>query len=119
MILDSNLDIPKYLNKDFFKTALEEGLREKNVDIKEIVFGEFNGGGENYCSNIYRASVLYNSSNFQVDKEVALIVKSIYISPATQFLDDLAVFLKEKVFYYDVLGKLEILTGSNCKFGAK
>ena len=119
MIFDDKTDIPTYLNKDFFKTALEDGLREKSVDIKKIVFNESNGGGENYCSNIYRARVFYNSSSCYLDKDVALIIKSISISPATQFLEDLAVFLKEKIFYYDVLGKLEVLSGGNCKFGAK
>lgn len=111
---------PKYLNEDFFKAALEDGLRDMRVDIKKIIFAESNsGGGENYCSKIYRARALYRSSKRQLDEELALIVKSIAITPATQFLEELAVYLREKIFYFDVLGKLEVLIGDGSKFGAK
>lgn len=111
---------PKYLNEDFFKAALEDGLRDMRIDIKRIVFAESNeGGGENYCSSIYRAKALYRSSKRQLDEELALIVKSIAITPATQFLQELAVYLREKIFYFDVLGRLEVLIGDGSKFGAK
>ncbi|XP_017055021.1 uncharacterized protein LOC108097315 [Drosophila ficusphila] len=111
---------PKYLNEDFFKAALEDGLRDMRVEIKKIVFAESSGGGgENYCSKIYRAKALYRSSKRQLDEELALIVKSIAITPATQFLEELAVYLREKIFYFDVLGKLEVLIGDGSKFGAK
>ncbi|KAH8386421.1 hypothetical protein KR093_000365, partial [Drosophila rubida] len=111
---------PKYLNEDFFKAALEDGLRDMRVDIKKIIFAESSGGGgENYCSKIYRAKALYRSSKRQLDEELALIVKSIAITPATQFLEELAVYLREKIFYFDVLGKLEVLIGDGSKFGAK
>lgn len=120
MILDNNSDgPPTYLNEDFFRTALEDGLGEKRVDIRKIIFTESSGGGENYCSKIYRAKALYRSSKHQLDEELALIVKSIAITPATQFLEDLAVYLREKIFYFDVLGKLEELIGDGSKFGAK
>ncbi|XP_020806211.1 uncharacterized protein LOC110182504 isoform X1 [Drosophila serrata] len=113
-------DPPKYLNEDFFKAALEDGLRDMRVDIKKIIFAESSGGGgENYCSKIYRAKALYRSSKRQLDEELALIVKSIAITPATQFLEELAVYLREKIFYFDVLGKLEVLIGDGSKFGAK
>jgi len=111
---------PKYLNEDFFKAALEDGLRDMRVDIKKIIFADSSGGGgENYCSKIYRARALYRSSKRQLDEELALIVKSIAITPATQFLEELAVYLREKIFYFDVLGKLEVLIGDGSKFGAK
>lgn len=111
---------PKYLNEDFFKAALEDGLRDMRIDIKRIVFAESSGGGgENYCSSIYRAKALYRSSKRQQDEELALIVKSIAITPATQFLQELAVYLREKIFYFDVLGRLEVLIGDGSKFGAK
>ncbi|KAM8720354.1 hypothetical protein ACLKA7_006405 [Drosophila subpalustris] len=111
---------PKYLNEDFFKAALEDGLRDMRVDIKKIIFADSSGGGgENYCSKIYRARALYRSHKRQLDEELALIVKSIAITPATQFLEELAVYLREKIFYFDVLGKLEVLIGDGSKFGAK
>lgn len=119
MILDTKSELPTYLKKEFFKVALEEGLREKNVDIKKIIFDEPNGGGENYCSKIYRVKVFYYSNKHQMDKEISLIIKSITITPATQFLEDLSVFLTEKIFYLDVLGKLELLVADGSKFGAK
>lgn len=116
---DTQIEPPKYLNEDFFKAALEDGLRDMRVDIKKIIFSESNGGGENYCSKIYRAKALYRSSKRQLDEELALIVKSIAITPATKFLEELAVYLREKIFYYDVLGRLEVLIGDGSKFGAK
>ncbi|XP_065363812.1 uncharacterized protein LOC135957074 [Calliphora vicina] len=119
MILDNKLEPPAYLNKEFFKAALEDGLREKIVEIKNIIFAESSGGGENYCSKIYQVKALYRRSKYQLDEEIELIVKSIAITPATQFLDDLAVFLREKIFYSDVLGKLELLIADGSKFGAK
>ncbi|XP_023305272.2 uncharacterized protein LOC111687090 [Lucilia cuprina] len=119
MILDNKSEVPAYLNKDFFKAALEDGLREKQIEIRKIIFIESNGGGENYCSKIYRARALYRSFKHHSDKEISLIIKSIAITPATQFLDDLAVFLREKIFYLDVLGKLELLITDGSKFGAK
>lgn len=119
MVLDNSSDRPSYLNEDFFKAALEVGLRDNCIDIKKIEFGESSGGGENYCSKIYRAKALYRCSQRQLDEELALIVKSISITPATQFLEDLAVYLREKIFYFDVLDKLEMLIGPGTKFGAK
>lgn len=110
---------PQYLDEKFFKTALEDGLHDTKVDIKRIVFGEPNTGGENYCSKIYRAKALYRSSKKQLDEELALIVKSIAITPATQFLEDLAVYMREKIFYFDILGRLECLLGDGSKLGAK
>ncbi|XP_036320279.1 uncharacterized protein LOC118734677 [Rhagoletis pomonella] len=110
---------PQYLNEQFFKAALEDGLRDMRIDIKKIIFAESNGGGENYCSKIYRARALYRSSKRQLDEELALIVKSIAITPATQFLEELAVYLREKIFYFDVLGRLEVLIGDGSKFGPK
>ena len=119
MKLEVKNEPPQYLNEQFFKAALEDGLRDMSVDIKRIVFAESNGGGENYCSKIYRAKALFRSSKCQLDEELAMIVKSIAITPATQFLEDLAVYLREKIFYFDVLGKLEVLIGDGSKFGAK
>ncbi|KAL9883064.1 uncharacterized protein ACN427_010579 isoform 1-T2 [Glossina fuscipes fuscipes] len=113
-------ELPNYLNENFFKTALEDGLHDESVYIKKIILSDNNsGGGENYCSKIYRAKALYRSSKTQLDEELALIVKSIAITPATQCLEDFAVYLREKIFYFDALGKLEMLIGDNTKFGAK
>lgn len=119
MILENNSEPPTYLNTEFFKAALEDGLREKRIEIKKIIFAEAIGGGENYCSKIYRVKGFYRSSRYQFDEEISLIVKSIVITPATQFLEELSVFLKEKIFYLDVLGKLELLIVDGSKFGAK
>ncbi|KAM7347494.1 uncharacterized protein ACRADG_007062 [Cochliomyia hominivorax] len=97
----------------------EDGLHEKIINVKKITFADSNDGGENYCSKIFRVKVLYQRSKHQFDEEISLIVKSIAITPATQFLDDLSVFLTEKVFYLDVLEKLELLIADGSKFGAK
>lgn len=117
---DGNIPVPKYLNEEFFTKALEEGLRVYHVDIDEITVSWGCNPGDNYCSSIYRVIIKYNiwpepSTECQ---QISLIVKTIPITKELQFLDDVGVFIKEKIIYNDVLPRLNILMEGN-KFGAK
>uniref|UniRef100_W8C416 CHK kinase-like domain-containing protein n=1 Tax=Ceratitis capitata TaxID=7213 RepID=W8C416_CERCA len=118
----NNIDIPEYLNEEFFVAALEEGLREIKIAVHEISFEWATKPGDNYCSRIYRVSVAYE--RYVVDQEqsmreqIRLIVKTIPINEDMRFLADVGVFLKEKQTYLDILPRLEILVDGQ-KFGAK
>ncbi|XP_062133619.1 uncharacterized protein LOC133843874 [Drosophila sulfurigaster albostrigata] len=119
---EQNISVPEYLNEGFFVETLEEGLRESKVTLYEINFEWGSNPGDNYCSAIYR--VLLNFARWADGKEstkrenLSLIVKTIPISPDTQFLEDVSVFIKEKQTYTDILPRLDILSNGS-KFGAK
>ena len=115
-----NISIPDYLNEEFFVNTLEEGLRESHITLHEITFEWGSNPGDNYCSAIYRVLLSFTrelSELKQVEKK-SVIVKTSPVTPETQFLQDVQVFIKEKLTYTDVLPKLEIL-GEGDLFGAR
>ncbi|KAM7347472.1 uncharacterized protein ACRADG_007038 [Cochliomyia hominivorax] len=125
---ENKIFVPDYLNKEFFVTALEEGLREVKVNIHEINFTWGSNPGDNYCSSIYRVLIDYDTDFGQDDpkekQQISLIVKTIPITSETQFLEDVGVFVKEKLTYWDVLPRLAILSngdkfGANCFYATK
>ncbi|BFF93391.1 uncharacterized protein DMAD_11252 [Drosophila madeirensis] len=125
MVVISNkqkISVPEYLNEEFFTEALEEGLRETKVTLKEIHFEWGSNPGDNYCSAIYRVQVTFakwlDGKESASKEQLSLIVKTIPITEATQFLEDVSVFIKEKQTYTDILPRLEILSRGD-KFGAK
>nr|XP_014102552.1 uncharacterized protein LOC106627079 [Bactrocera oleae]XP_036221422.1 uncharacterized protein LOC106627079 [Bactrocera oleae] len=109
----NNVLVPDYLNEDFFVAALEEGLREIQLTVNEVTFEWGSNPGDNYCSRIYRVSVVYerqvDDDEPPVQEQRSLIVKTIPITEDTRFLEDVGVFLKEKLTYLDVLPRLQIL----------
>ncbi|XP_050328956.1 uncharacterized protein LOC126758645 [Bactrocera neohumeralis] len=109
----NNIFVPDYLDENFFVAALEEGLREIQLTVNEITFEWGSNPGDNYCSRIYRVSVAYerlvDDDEPPVQEQRSLIVKSIPISKDTRFLEDVGVFVKEKLAYLDVLPRLQIL----------
>ncbi|XP_005184680.1 uncharacterized protein LOC101898023 [Musca domestica] len=117
---EETIVVPEHLNEEFFVNALEEGLRETKIVIHEVNFAWGSNPGDNYCSSIYRVVITYDSygENPQKNEKISLIVKTIPISTETQFLEDVGVFVKEKLTYTDVLPRLAILTESDV-FGAK
>lgn len=116
--MKSLFEVPSYLNKEFFENALEDGLREPSVKIKDLKFTLGSECGENYCSRIFRVFVSYVVGDAENMENKSLIVKSIPIYEYNKFLEELAMFEKEKVFYYDILPKMEILL-NNSKIAAK
>ncbi|XP_017079549.2 uncharacterized protein LOC108113477 [Drosophila eugracilis] len=116
------ISVPEYLNEQFFTETLEDGLRESKVTVKEIIFDWGSNPGDNYCSAIYRVELTFskwvNGAESTATDKLSLIVKTIPITEATQFLEDVSVFIKEKQTYTDVLPRLEILSRGD-RFGAK
>ncbi|XP_011182551.2 uncharacterized protein LOC105212346 isoform X2 [Zeugodacus cucurbitae] len=109
----NDIFVPDYLNEEFFATALEEGLREIQVTVKEVTFEWGSSPGDNYCSRIYRILVAYErlvtDDEPPVQEQRSLIIKSVLSSEGTQFLEDSGAFLKEKLTFLDVLPRLQIL----------
>ncbi|XP_039959787.1 uncharacterized protein LOC120774316 isoform X3 [Bactrocera tryoni] len=124
----NNIVVPDYLNENFFVAALEEGLRAIQVTVKEVTFEWATNPGDNYCSRIYRVAVAYeclvDADEPPVQEQRSLIVKSIPVSKDTRFLEDLGVFLKEKITFLDVLPRLQVLVscpnlGATCLYANK
>lgn len=113
----NNLNVPSGLNEKFFNKTLRNVILENDFEIKEISFTMGSSAGENYCSEIYRAKVLFTHSNGKLEK-ISLIIKSLSIVAATESLKKLQVFPKEKVMYFDVLPKIHELL-KNVKISPK
>ncbi|XP_073832379.1 uncharacterized protein [Musca autumnalis] len=123
---EQTIVVPEHLNEEFFVNALEEGLRETKIVIHEVNFAWGSNPGDNYCSSIYRVVINYDSfgENPVKNEKISLIVKTIPITVETQFLEDVGVFVKEKLTYTDVLPRLAILSkadkfGANCFYATK
>ncbi|XP_016964700.1 uncharacterized protein LOC108034332 [Drosophila biarmipes] len=119
---EQKISVPEYLNEQFFTDTLEEGLRESKVTLKEVNFEWGSNPGDNYCSAIYRVGLTFakwaDGKESAATEQLSVIVKTIPISEATQFLEDVNVFIKEKQTYTDVLPRLDILSRGDT-FGAK
>ncbi|KAH8282527.1 hypothetical protein KR054_008210 [Drosophila jambulina] len=119
---EQKISVPDYLSTEFFTETLEEGLRETKVTLREINFEWGSNPGDNYCSAIYRVQLTFakwvDGKESAKSEKLSLIVKTIPITEATQFLEDVSVFIKEKQTYTDVLPRLDILSRGD-KFGAK
>uniref|UniRef100_A0A1I8PNA5 CHK kinase-like domain-containing protein n=1 Tax=Stomoxys calcitrans TaxID=35570 RepID=A0A1I8PNA5_STOCA len=78
--------------------------------------------GDNYCSFIYRVQMSFAESEegpAKLRPPLSVVIKSTPISTAIDFLDDMKVYLKEKVFYYTVLPVIENCAARKSRFGAK
>ncbi|XP_037709110.1 uncharacterized protein LOC119546702 [Drosophila subpulchrella] len=119
---EQKISVPEYLNEQFFTDTLEEGLRESKVTLKEVNFEWGSNPGDNYCSAIYRVGLKFakwlDGKESAATEVLSVIVKTIPISEATQFLEDVNVFIKEKQTYTDILPRLDILSRGDT-FGAK
>ncbi|XP_065365263.1 uncharacterized protein LOC135958291 [Calliphora vicina] len=112
--------IPKHLNVDFFEEIVENAVQEANPRIKRIFMKMGSSAGDNYCSLIYRVLITYSLSDDSCpENTISVIIKSMPVTKSIDFLEDMKVFLKEKVFYYHVLPIMEIFTHDRRQFGAK
>ncbi|XP_046803065.1 uncharacterized protein LOC111690962 [Lucilia cuprina] len=112
--------IPKHLNLDFFEEIVENAVQEANPLIKRIFIKMGSSAGDNYCSLIYRVLISYTlSDNSGLEHTISVIIKSMPVTKSIDFLEDMKVFLKEKIFYYHVLPIMEIFTNDRKQFGAK
>ncbi|XP_055909080.1 uncharacterized protein LOC129943997 [Eupeodes corollae] len=97
-----------YLDSKFFHKALEEGFRELGIIIQNIEVVDAGIGGDNYCSTIFRAKIGFQRGSNGSPENISLIVKSM---PNVNygFLERLQVYAKEKVFYMDIMHRMEVL----------
>lgn len=113
----NTVDAPESLDANFFQEVLENGLLEAYVKVKKISFEMGSSGGDNYCSQIYRVRLTFQRNNEPLES-ISVIVKSIPLTDHSQFLDHLRVYLKEKIFYNNMLPRMEVLM-DNVKFGPR
>lgn len=123
---DSVVEKPHHLDLEFLQNALENALLIESITIKNVYLTMGSSVGENYCSNIYRCKINYYLNEDNVDqkfckaktqtnnlktecKTISLIIKCIHNTKGTEFLNELRVIHKEKVFYQFILPRLEML----------
>ena len=112
--------IPKHLNLEFFEEIVENATQEANPLIKRMFFKMGTSPGDNYCSLIYRVLITYAlSDDNSKDKNISIIIKSMPVTKSIDFLEDMRVFLKEKIFYNHVLPIMEIFMNDGKQFGAR
>lgn len=105
-------DVPDCLSNGFLQKALRNGFNRDDVFVTDskIVIGT--SSGDNYCSEIYRASVTYKTSDSAELKTKSLIIKSMpYLNFRGPLLEELAVFEKEVEMYTKTLPKLARMLG--------
>ncbi|EDW12109.1 uncharacterized protein LOC122757238 [Drosophila mojavensis] len=104
---DATDKLPLYLTPQFFRRSLEHGLQQQDLKVLDVKLTDLTRGGENYCSNIYRANVKYQTAE-RKQLECSLIVKCM---PAEKqaILARLHIYNKETVFYLHIKPKLEAL----------
>lgn len=98
---------PLYLTPQFFRRALEHGLQQQDLHVLEVMLTNLTRGGENYCSNIYRAHIKYRNVEGHA-LETSLIVKSMP-DDKQAILARLHIYNKETLFYLQIKPKLETL----------
>ncbi|XP_017084908.1 uncharacterized protein LOC108117153 [Drosophila eugracilis] len=107
MMSDASEEPPLYLTPQFFRRTLEHGLQQLDLQVIGVQLTNLTRGGENYCSNIYRAQIRYrNAENCVLD--TSLIVKSMP-DEKQAILARLHIYNKETIFYMNIKPKLEAL----------
>ncbi|XP_017033673.1 uncharacterized protein [Drosophila kikkawai] len=110
--------LPSYLDVAFFEEALENALRTAKIQPLAIHIRMGSSTGENYCSQIYRAKVSFRRPG-QAEQHLMFIIKHIPRLDSVEFIEDLQVYLKEKITYHEVLPRLELLMQCKRRFGPK
>ncbi|XP_016948086.1 uncharacterized protein LOC108023296 [Drosophila biarmipes] len=104
---DAPEELPLYLTPQFFRRTLEHGLQRQDLQVMGVQLTNLTRGGENYCSNIYRAQIRYRNAENSV-LETSLIVKSMP-DEKQAILARLHIYNKETIFYLNIKPKLEAL----------
>lgn len=101
---------PDYISKDLFEKALRSGLKSPTIKVKDLHLSMGSAPGDNYCSDIYRARVIYINGLSAEENQISLIVKAMPFSEYRgPILEDLEVFDKEVDMYTNILPKLSKL----------
>ncbi|KAH8283639.1 hypothetical protein KR018_010327 [Drosophila ironensis] len=109
-------EAPLYLTPQFFRRTLEHGLQLQDLHVLEVQLTNLTRGGENYCSNIYRAQLKYSNAEGNV-LETSLIVKSLP-DDKQAILARLHIYNKESLFYLHIKPKLETLMWQKCSISS-
>lgn len=113
---------PKQLDETFFANALENGLREQGLSVKNVLLTLGNEKSDSYCALSFRFFVYYAKRN-QFDPDYMYLIVKTY-SEQYGATDANIAFNKEKCFFVDVLPQLEILFNDvkfspNCYYATK
>lgn len=104
---------PECLDVEFFKRVITSERKTSTIQITKLVVTNATSAGDNYCSDIYRANLIYddlesNESNIKL----SLIVKSMpELVQRGTVIEDLQLYEKERDIYFDVLPKLSKILG--------
>lgn len=110
MHLKSNgISYPPSLDETFFTEALEQGLNESKVDLKEVSFEMGSAPGENYCSQIYRVSVTFIRKSCKTPEKLSLIIKSLLTGESVDFMEYMDCFSKERHMYTKIVPYMEVI----------
>ena len=112
----------EYWDIQFFGQVLDYVVQDcAPLEIVKVRVEMGSNTGDNYLGCIYRVKLFYKydkqSSSVVELKSCSLIIKCLPQSDANKFLHDCKVYLKEKVFYMQVLPLLELLDDSAEKYG--
>lgn len=139
---DDITEKPLFMDIELLKDALENALLVECPEIESAHFSMGSSAGDNYCSIIYRVHIRYTSkqnanddhqefiknksngseTNHRPLETISMIIKCIYNDKSAQFLKELRIFHKEKIFYTNILPRLEALLMQQripVKFGAR
>jgi Ecdysteroid kinase-like family len=105
----ANVEIPERLNREFFTKVLQKAFNFGNtVTVESLHVQLASEAGDNYCSEIYRANLVYkvrNGGGQQVDlQQISVIVKD--MPPGEhrgEILADLQVYEREVEMYWNTV----------------
>lgn len=108
------IEIPDCFTNAFLEKVLRNGLKCEDVQVCDAEIRPGTSAGDNYCSEIYRASVRYRRGLNGARESISLIIKAI---PYREFrgpaLEELEVFDKEIEMYTKTLPRISRLLGEN------
>uniref|UniRef100_W8BJ95 CHK kinase-like domain-containing protein n=1 Tax=Ceratitis capitata TaxID=7213 RepID=W8BJ95_CERCA len=113
------VEIPKYLDLDFFEDVVENALYETNVKVLKVHFMMGSAVGENFLSILYRIKVHYELLDTGERGELSTFVKCLPVRKGLDFLEELKVFGKEKKTFLDILPKLCLFQEPDAPFAGR
>lgn len=103
---------PDYISKDLLEKSLKNGFKNTTIVITDYELTMGSAVGENYCSDIYRAKVVYTKDG-KPNNSICMIIKAMpFMEARSPSLDNLEVFDKEVKMYTDTIPRIsKILDG--------
>lgn len=99
-------EVPYYLKSGLVEYALQQGLKCRNVHVRDVVFSAGSSAGENYCADIIRAKVKFSKGG-AVKTDISLIIKCVQSSPMTDLLIERGIFDIEENMFVIILPKMQ------------